>query len=346
LIRKLLVGFVLVLVVCLAVYLRHHHKKTPLETEYVGNRDAVVWNSSAEVREQVATLGYGDRVDILDRFREQVQIQAKGGLSGWVSQNDLIPADVWEKAQALEAAAAKLPVQAQGQTRVLSNLHIEADRESPRLRQLNKDVPLDMFERQTVDVPVAAVPPAGPEPAHGDAEEGTAAPSTAGAKKKEDWWLVRAHLADQTTVAGWILGRFVSLDVPPPLPDYASSGGFRITAWFELNRVADDAGNAKPQYLVVGIRGGEGQPCDFTLLRVFTWGRQAQRYETAFVDSNVCGKLPVQVTRAPAGGDTSFSFQDWSSGASEPRTYDMHQTAVRRVGRGAPAPAKRKRRHA
>ena len=42
-------------------------------------------------------------------------------------------------------------------------------------------------------------------------------------RKKEDWWLVRAHSADQTSMAGWILGRFIDLDVPAPLPDYASS---------------------------------------------------------------------------------------------------------------------------
>jgi hypothetical protein len=88
-----------------------------------------------------------------------------------------------------------------------------------------------------------------------------------------------------------------------------------------------------PQYLVVGVRGPEGQPCDFTLLRVFTWSQKRQRYETAFVESDVCGQLPVRLVPAAApGGDASFSFADASDGAPVDRSYRMHQTVVRRVG--------------
>jgi hypothetical protein len=341
-IRKLLLGFVVVLVLCFAAYLRFHHSKPPLEVAYVGNRQIIVWNTSAEVREEAGTLNYGDRVDILDRFRDQVDIRAKGDVKGWVADSDLIPAGVWQKAQDLEARTAKLPMEAQGHTRVLGNLHIEASRDSPHVRQLNKGVAVDMFERQAVEVPTAAAPAPPSPPAHSDDADASSEPAAA---KKEDWWLVRAHLADQTTVTGWILGRFLSLDVPSPLPDYASSAGFHVVAWFELNRVADSAGNARPQYLVVGIRGPEGQPCDFTLLRVFTWGKQSQRYETAFVDSNLCGKLPVQLAQPASNGDGTFAFSDWSSGASKQRAYRMHQTVVRRVRDDDSPPAKRKNRH-
>src|SRR5277367_6494814 len=44
--------------------------------------------------------------------------------------------------------------------------------------------------------------------------------------------------------------------------------------------------------------GPEGQPCDFTALRVYTWGKQKERYETAFVESDVCGKFPILKSRA------------------------------------------------
>jgi hypothetical protein len=165
--------------------------------------------------------------------------------------------------------------------------------------------------------------------------------------KKEDWWLVRARPPDQTNMAGWILGRFIDLDVPEPLPDYASAAGMRIVAWFELSKVSDATGGTKPQYLVVGDRGAEGQACDFTLMRVFTWGNQRQRYETAFVESDVCGKLPVKLEPATTpGGDASFSFEDLSGGSPEDRLYKMHQTIVRRVREGrlpATKPAKGKK---
>ncbi len=166
------------------------------------------------------------------------------------------------------------------------------------------------------------------------------------AAKKEDWWLVRAHLADQTTASGWLLKRFVELDVPSPLPDYASAAGMHIVGWFELNRVSDDAGEPKLQYLLVGSRDAEGQPCDFTLMRVYTWGKKRDRYETAFVESNLCGKLPVKVAEPKApGADVTFSFEDWNAGAAQRRIYVMRQTIVKQLRQdGAPAKKKHARR--
>ena len=143
----------------------------------------------------------------------------------------------------------------------------------------------------------------------------------------------------------WGIGHDVAIPwIPSPLPDYASSAGIHIVAWFELNRVTDSFGHARPQYLVVGNRGTEGQACDFTLLRVFTWGIKRQRYETAFIESDVCGKLPVKLTpTASPGADATFAFEDLSSRTSENRVYQMQQTMVRRVRRPGAASAVRKR---
>jgi hypothetical protein len=243
---------------------------------------------------------------------------------------------MWQKAKDLESETVTLPVEARGHTRALANLHIAASRESPRIRQLSKMVPVDLFERKVVAVPPAPT-------AVGTKEVLLAASDAqAPAARKEDWWLVRAHLSGQTTASGWLLGRFVDLDVPSPLPDYASSAGMRIVAWFELNRVAGDSGELKPQYLLVGSRDAEGQPCDFTLMRVYTWGKKRERYETAFVESDVCGKLPVKLTepRAP-GADVTFSFEDWTAGTAQQRTYMMRQTMVRQLRQDG-APPKRK----
>jgi hypothetical protein len=350
--RKLLLGFVLLLVIAGAVFLRFHHGRGPREVAYAGNREVTLWSTSAQVREPVGTLSYGDRLEILERFQDQVQVRTVAGVTGWITANDLLSADLWQKAKNLESETAKSPAQARGRTKALSNLRIEPGRESLRIRQLNKAIPLDLFERRAVEVPQPssgagekeAVP--GTPAARSVETSARALSTTQAAPRKEDWWLVRAHLADGTTAAGWLLGRFVNLDVPSPLPDYANSAGMHIVVWFELNRVIDSAGSAKPQYLLTGTRGPEGQPCDFTLMRVYTWGMQAERYETAFVASDVCGKLPVKVTQPAApGGDAFFTFEDWSNGASQQRTYRMHQTIVRRVGEAGPRPARRKHAH-
>jgi hypothetical protein len=350
--RKLLLGFVLLLVIAGAIFLRVHHGRGPREVAYAGNREVTLWSTSAQVREPVGTLSYGDRLEILERFQDQVQVRTTAGVTGWITANDLLSADLWQKAKNLESETAKSAAQARGRTKALSNLRIEPGRESLRIRQLNKAIPLELFERRPVEVPQQSSGPGEKEAVSGTPRATSVETSaralqrTQASPRKEDWWLVRAHLADGTTAVGWLLGRFVDLDVPSPLPDYANSAGMHIVAWFELNRVMDSAGGAKPQYLLTGTRGPEGQPCDFTLMRVYTWGAQAGRYETAFVASDVCGKLPVKLTQPAAlGGDAFFTFEDWSNGASQQRTYRMHQTVVRRVGEASPRPARRKHAH-
>jgi hypothetical protein len=324
--RKVLVGFLLVLVISGIAYLRFHHARPPLAVAYAGSRQLVLWSTTAQIREPVAKVNFGDRLDVLNRFDDQVQVRTAAGVTGWASGRDLLSPEFWRKTKDLEAKAAMLPIEARGHTRVLSNLHLEPGRDSPRIRQLDKDVPLELFEREAVEVPAVA--------------EG-AASADRGEAKREDWWHVRAHLADQSLSTGWMLGRFIELDVPSPLPDYASSAGIHITAWFVLNQATDASGKPKPQYLVVGNRGSEAEACDFTLMRVFTWSIKRQRYETAFLESDVCGKLPVLLTQA-AGGDVRFAFEDRSNRTPENRVYLMRQTIVRRVNQSGAARSARK----
>ena len=339
-IRKFLIGFGLVLVIAFAAYRHFHHAKPPLETAYVGNRQVTLWSTTAQVREPVVMVSFGDRVDVLDRFDDEVKVRTTSGEIGWTTDDQLLTSEFWHQEQQLDAETAKMPIQARARTRVLSNLHIDAARAGARIRQLDKGIAIDLYERRTVAVPSA--------PSANEEETSDGPPAEA---KKEDWWLVRAHVQtaskEGATLSGWLLGRFVDLDVPEPLPDYASSAGMRIVAWYELNHVVDDTGTARPQYLVLGTRGGEGQPCDFTLIRVFTWGKQKERYETAFVASDLCGKLPLKLSAATApGGDATFSFEDWSAGSADERTYHMHQTIVRQErAEGSETPAKRKHGH-
>src|ERR1700719_2534828 len=102
-IRKLLLGFAVVLVVCLAAYLKFHHSKPVLEVAYAGNKQVILWNSSAEIREASATLKYGDRLDVLDHFQQEAKVRTNNGLVGWVAQSDLLSVDLWQKMRDLEA---------------------------------------------------------------------------------------------------------------------------------------------------------------------------------------------------------------------------------------------------
>ncbi len=331
--RKLLLGFAVVLVIAVGLYVRYRPSSKPIEYAYSGNRHTTLWSTSAQVREAIGTLNFGERLEVLQRFEDQVRVKTQGGLTGWIQEHDLMTADVWETVKDLGKSAAAMPVEAVGHTKVLANLHVGPGRDTPRIRQLGKDVHVEMLERRVPEIPSSS--------SVTSEEAGEATPGA----KKEDWWLIRANTPDEGPLAGWILGRFVELDVPEPLPDYANAAGMRIVGWFELNRVNDQNGVAKPQYLLVGTHGPEGQPCDFTLLRVYTFAPKHDRYETAFIESDLCGRVPIDITKATTpGGDVEFSFKDITTSGLEDRKYKLIQTVVRRVGdSGESLPRKRRR---
>jgi hypothetical protein len=101
--------------------------------------------------------------------------------------------------------------------------------------------------------------------------------------------------------------------------------------------VTDGEGN-HPQYLVAGARGPEGLPCDFTTLRVYTWNTRKTRYETAFIDNNLCGAFPIRVAKDPKG-QPEFRFH--LSREKEDRHYRLIQTVVRRIKDENPAAPKK-----
>src|SRR5207245_9604269 len=161
--------------------------------------------------------------------------------------------------------------------KVSTNLKVSPGRTEARLYQFGRNVPVEIVGRALADwVQVTDEKDASNDP------QGT---------KKEHWLLVRAvatrppgeastrtagpanttQPGDQTVpIAGWVIARFVELDLPDPVREGASSANLRPVAWFELHRVSDPARD-KPQYLVAAARGPEGQSCDFTALRVYTW---------------------------------------------------------------------------
>ncbi|HKW88305.1 MAG TPA: hypothetical protein VJN21_06085 [Candidatus Acidoferrales bacterium] len=302
------------------------HGKPALGEAYTGGQNVTVWNSPAPVRAPVTTLSYGTQVQLIDRYGDFAEIRTVAGVQGWVPSRALLEPAIWHDAASLDEKTQHMPIQATGVTRVRTNFHTAPGRNTPVLLESPGGVPVAMLERK-------------PEPIGAPGKSNEADPG-----KMEDWWLVRAKTSDVGEISGWILGRFVSLGLPDVLAGYASSEGFNVKAWYEINRAMDAAGNVRPEYLVAGTRGAEGQPCDFTLVRVYTWSRERNRYETAFIENDLCGSLPIDVTRAAApGGAGYFRFRNNSPSGPENREYGMKFTLVRRIG-GNPSPRKRKKR--
>jgi hypothetical protein len=297
---------------------------------------AILWNANAQVRQPVGTLHYGDRVAVLQRSGERAEVRSDAGARGWIDALLLMDAELWRQSAELLERARKLPVQARGHTRTISNVRLAAGRDGPRIFQFGRNEPVVVLERSTSRRPKKAGQ--------------TVAQTAEHLPRIEDWLLVlrtepagagagtvasgapavlprTSSAAPAVPIAGWVLARFIELDPPPPIPDYFNAAGIRVAAWVVLN-TAPDTGGPQPQYLVAGARGGEGQPCDFSLLRVYTWGASGQRYETAYVENNICGRMPIRVSATPAA--VEFRFADPAQGGAE-RVYRMRGTSVRRV---------------
>jgi hypothetical protein len=306
--RRILISLLIVLV-AVAVAGGYWWKRSQPKTAgmaYASKDRLTLWSSTAQVREPVATLHYGEPVAVLGIFGDHVQVRTGAGVVGWVDADRLILPDLWQRLEALAARSRPMPVQARGHTRVVSNLHIEPGREAPVIGQLGKNTPVEILGRAV----------ARREPAEGKETH------------SEDWLLVRTPLPPVGELAGWALGRFIELDLPEPLRDYASASAMRVVGWYGLAQVTDPTAGVKPYYLVVATRGREGQPCDFTMIRVYTWGFRRKQYETAYVEDNLCGMLPVEVAAQP-NGDYLFWFTELTETGKQVETYQMRQTIVR-----------------
>jgi len=314
--RVFLIVLVLGIMGALVVREVRLHRKPPLEMAYVGGQGITVWNSTAEVRLPVANLSYGEPVQVFQRSGDRALIKTKAGVQGWISSTSLLSVALWHGEMVLDKSTESMPLQAQGHTRARSNLHMRPGRQWEVVASAPGGTPVEMFARQaTANLERKPRPIPMTEPSN-----------------LEDWWLVRADVKNAAQISGWLLGRFVDLDLPHPLPTYESSEHIHIVAWFVINHAVDSTGAVKPEYLVMGTRDGEGRPCDFTLVRVYTWSPRRHHYDTAFIERGLCGSLPVRTTPAVTpGGTARFTFSNIGLKGTENRQYEMTLTTVRRI---------------
>ncbi len=332
--RKLLIAVPLLCLVAFTAWMLRPKHESQGEA-FVSEKVAPMLSSIAQVRQEVGTLHYGERVEVISKRNEYAKVRTSGGAIGWVDSRQLMEPALWQRSIKLLDQVRGMPVQARGRTKVSTNLRVLPGRTEPRLYQFSRNVPVEIVERATADWAQTS----------DERDSGNELQET----KREDWFLVRGvatrppgetsaravetntttEPGDQTVpIAGWVVARFVELDLPNPVREGASSANIRPIAWFELNRVPDPSSD-KPQYLLAATRGPEGQVCDFTALRVYTWYGKRGRYETAFIENNLCGQLPVRLAQG-LKGEPEFRFRVMD-GDKEERVYRLMQTVVRRI---------------
>lgn len=279
-------------------------------TAYVLPRSLDVLDTTAQIRSVIGHLKAGDRVEVLATTAHWSKLLLAGDSTGWVETRYLLDGATYERGRSVLKSLNESTVQAQGHTSTSTNLRLDPARDALSLGELAQNEPLDIFARRLVERPTDAQAPA------------------KAARKQDVWYLVRTKSS-----AGWLLGRFVDLDVPPGIAVYAQ--GVNMVAWVVLKTV-QDGGNTVPEYLVADRMGAEG--ADFNHIRVFTWWLKNHKYVTAYVESGFSGHFPITTSELT---DTDYYAQRSpyfrlrltdDDGHEYQKVYGLFDTIVHAVG--------------
>ena len=79
-------GFIPVVLVFGALLYWKFHAASPkvISVGYVGDRDVILWNTLAQVRESVGEVHYGDRVEVVRVEGTAMQVRTTSGKLGWM----------------------------------------------------------------------------------------------------------------------------------------------------------------------------------------------------------------------------------------------------------------------
>jgi hypothetical protein len=291
--------------------------------------EAYVGPSSVNLRKDippksptVATVHFGDKVEIVSTKRRFVRVRIKAGSEGWIDQNMLLGQSDMDQIKAQSDAARAYPSQGVATTFETMNVHAQPNRYSASYIQLKEGERFDVLEHRLVAVPPSAVrkplipaapkvakrpkkenkskvppPPAPlPPPLPSDwrdlSKEGEDAvepkieeppPVT----PEEDWSMVRTASGQ----SGWVLSRRLYLAIPDEVAQYAE--GHRITSYFMLGKV-EDGERVKNVWLWTTIN-SSNHSYDFDGFRVFIWSLKRHRYETALIQRHLQGYFPTMV---------------------------------------------------
>ena len=242
----------------------------------------------------------GTHVDILERQGRWYRVRLDD-IEGWMEVSTLLTDSMRDKIQESVNAALNQVPQNTGVLGQDGNLRVEPGRDTSILRRLPARTAVEVLERRTV-------------------------PRDDPAARPDSWLKVRTS----PTEVGWLLASFVEFDVPEGIAPYTED--FVYSAVKVLSEIDDPVAGIIRWYVVAERRPGSDPNLDFTSIRVFTWNKSKQRYETAFrlyPKREVRGVYPLEVRQTAEG--PAFRFYELSEDGKtkQPRDFTMSGVVVR-----------------
>jgi SH3-like domain-containing protein len=304
--------------------------------------------------ETVATLHFGEKVQIVGKKRIFVRVRTRGGVEGWIDEAMLLGQSDIDQIGAQSAAARSYPSQGAAVTDVAMNVHAEPTQLSPSYIQLKAGEKFEVLQHRLIATPASpvrkSVVPATPKGIRKPKKENKSrippppapkAPplpldwvdlSREGAdaippKPEEepvaipyqDWSMIRTSSGQ----SGWVLSRRLFMAIPDEVAQYAE--GHRITSYFPLGKVQDQD---RVKYVWLWTTSQPGVPYDFDGFRVFIWSLRRHRYETALIQRRLQGYFPTLVDSS--AGTFSVCLQK-ADGLRYRREYRLVENLVKFV---------------
>jgi hypothetical protein len=302
---------------------------------------------------------------VIEYRHRLVKVRTAQGAEGWTEARQLLTPAQMDELRGMAESASRFPSQGLATVFESLNLHTEPSRTSPSFALIPENGKADVIGHKlmprvqsaegSLPTPAAPLPrkrakpksaqtrigppPRPPAPklpgnwqalSVPKAEPAAPAPSSPPAVvppavvPMDDWSLVRTHDGK----VGWVLTRPLNLAIPDEVAQYAE--GHRITSYFALGQVRD--GDAvKNNWLWTTITKG-GEPYEFDSFRVFVWSLKHHRYETAYIERNVVGYYPVQVSTADSAPSFSVVLEG-VDGLRYRKTYSFEGFRIRMVNR-------------
>jgi len=311
-----------------------------------------------------ATVKHGDKLAVIEYRHRQVKVRTQQGADGWTDARQLLTPEQMDGLRGMAESASRFPSQGAATVFESLNLHTEPNRTSPSFGQIPENGKADVIghkltprvQRADVANPTPVKPPAPRKRAKAKSSQTRISPpprppapqppsnwlalsvpkaqpvSPAPPRPTpvvtevpmDDWSLVRTHDGK----VGWVLTRPLNMAIPDEVAQYAE--GHRITSYFVLGQVRD-RDTVKNNWLWTTINKG-GEPYEFDSFRVFVWSLKHHRYETAYIERNIVGYYPVQVSTSNSSPSFSVVLEA-NDGRRYRKTYSFEGFRVRMVNR-------------
>jgi hypothetical protein len=272
----------------------------------------------------VATVNYGDKLQVVGQRRHFYKVRTEAGLEGWVDDRNLLDAPAIAALKSLAASSRDYPSQGAATTYDTLNVHTEPSRTSPSYMQIQAGERVDVIghrvaprkspprkplviapprpkrptrPKKTVASKAIPPPPLPPPPKlpadwlelsrrrdPDEEEDVKAAPPEKPEPAPPDDWTLIRNAKGE---AGWVLSRRLYMAIPDEVAQYAE--GKRITSYFSLGKI-----DGKDIWLWTTCEPGP-QDHEIEGFRVFAWNPRRKRYETTYIQRRVTGYFPVIV---------------------------------------------------